>query len=120
MSVTFPALLAAHDFKAQRDETFVSFHDLKAENELPDMADLSLYFVPSEPDLDHGPLLRALEQLEFECEWFEPEDADDEPCLVATLTEQPASASAIWVAEELASRMALGYGFLPDGWGLEG
>lgn len=104
----------AHDFAAQRDETFAAFAEMAAEGDLPDLADLDFFFLPDQEEADPQKLSRALEALDFLCHW-----AEGEAELIATLPDQPLSATAIWIAEELATRVALEHGFRPDGWGLE-
>ena len=106
----------AHDFAQQKAETFSAFADLDAKEALPDSADLDLFFVSDTDGRDWRPLAAALADLGFECDWIDAEDQNP-GYLVATLTDQPISASSIWMIEELASRAALDKGFRPDGWG---
>lgn len=109
-----------HDFDAQRADTFATFAEMAAENDLPDLADLDFFFVAARPDADWRPLAQELEQADFLCDWVDDDEAGDTPYLIATLTEQPVSAQSLWIAEETATRIALPHGFAPEGWGMEG
>ena len=51
-----------------------------------------------------------------EIDWTDDEGA----YLAVTLSDQPLSATGIWLAEEHATRLALRFGFSPDGWGFQG
>ena len=109
-----------HDFDAQKADTFATFKELAAENTLPDEADLDFFFVAGSAEADWRPLAQELEQADFLCDWVDDDEAGDTPYLIATLPDQPVSAQAIWVAEELATQIALRHGFVPEGWGMEG
>ena len=111
-----------HDYAAQKAETFRVFNELTAEHALPDVADLDIFLIPASAEADWVPLARVLEENEFLCDWVDDdEDAkEDGPYLLVTLPDQPISAQSIWIAEELATKLALEHGFEPDGWGLEG
>ncbi|MFV0491752.1 MAG: hypothetical protein ACK5M4_08025 [Pseudorhodobacter sp.] len=103
-----------HDFAAQRDETFAAFAEMMVAGDLPDIADLDFFFLSDREGADPQGLSRALAALDFQCHWA-PEEGE----LIATLPDQPLSAAAIWIAEDLSTRIALDHGFRPDGWGLE-
>jgi hypothetical protein len=106
----------AHDFDTQKAETFSAFSDLQAEGDLPFEADLDLFFVSSDGTSDWMPLAEALADLGFHTQWAEAE-GDDPATLIATMPDQILSASAIWMVEEVATRVAIDHGFRPDGWG---
>ncbi|MGR3323536.1 MAG: ribonuclease E inhibitor RraB [Pseudooceanicola sp.] len=108
----------SHDFASQKQETFASFAELAKDNDLPEEADIDFFFVPGD-GADWQPVAEALGDEGFVTEWVE-EDEDGGGYLVATLPDQPLSATAIWMAEEHATRIALDRGFAPDGWGFEG
>lgn len=108
-----------HDFKTQKDDTFQAFAELSAETDLPGTADLDFFFIQDSDEADWVPLARALEQQDFLCDWVDDDEEAEMPYLIATLSDQPLSAQSIWAAEEIATKLALEHGFLPDGWGLE-
>lgn len=105
------------DLGAQRAETFATYRQLSAEADLPDVADVDYFFVPSRAGADWRALAEALDREGFECASVED---DGDPYLVATLADQAVSAESIWAGEEVATRIALDRGFAPDGWGFEG
>ncbi|PVA10291.1 hypothetical protein DC366_08585 [Pelagivirga sediminicola] len=107
----------AHDYAAQRSETYAVFAEIAEGADLPDIADIDYAFVPGDaPDWDA--LEDALSEAGFECARV----ADDEaaPYLAARLPDQPVTAMAIWLGEETATALALAHGFQPDGWGFMG
>ncbi|GAA6193859.1 ribonuclease E inhibitor RraB [Phaeobacter sp. NW0010-22] len=110
----------SHDFPAQRAETLSVYSDLQAKHGLPDIADVDFFFVPVSESSDWRPLAEHLSNDGYECQYVTAQEKGDAPYLVATLSEQIISASAIWISEEVATRAALEHGFRPDGWGLEG
>lgn len=89
---------------------------MAAENDLPEMADLDLFFLPASEDAHWPALADALTKQGFICEFVEDEDGEP-PYLVASVEDQPVTATAIWISEEVATRTALEHGFTPDGWG---
>jgi regulator of RNase E activity RraB len=108
------------DLAAQRAETYASFDDLARDGALPDSADIDYFLVPSSDSTDWRPLAEALTQEGYDVAWIDETDSEDDgPYLVATLTEQPLSASSIWAGEEHATQIAAAHGFAPDGWGFE-
>lgn len=110
----------AHDFVTQKAETVAALDRLRAEHELPDVADIDFFLVPTSDDLDWQPLADTLTKVGFICEFFEAEDAEVASYLMATLPDQPITATGIWIGEETATRTGLEFGFSPDGWGLSG
>lgn len=109
----------SHDYAAQRADTYAAFGDLTGDQDLPDSADLDFFLIPADKTADWRALADALTLAEYVCEWVDASE-DGGPYLVATLPDQPVSAQSIWIAEELATQMALSHGFTPDGWGLSG
>lgn len=103
-----------HDFAAQRAETNVAFADLEDKDSLPDIADIDYFLVPNGEEANWKPLAEDLTRQGYDCQWIDDEGA---PYLMATLPDQALSATGIWLGEEVATRTALSYGFLPDGWG---
>ena len=108
------------DLAAQRAETYASFDDLARDGALPDCADIDYFLVPGSEEADWRPLAQALTEEGYDVAWIDELDApEDQPYLVATLTDQPLSASSIWAGEDHAPRIAALHGFTPDGWGFE-
>lgn len=106
----------SHDFDAQKAETIAAITDIAEKNDLPDMADLDFFFLPVGEDAHWPALADALTKQGYICEFIEDEE-DEPPYLVATIEDQPVTATAIWISEEVATRTALEHGFKPDGWG---
>ncbi|WP_425072320.1 ribonuclease E inhibitor RraB [Sagittula sp. S175] len=111
--------MSDHDYAAQRAETRASYAELRDGPGLPEFADLDYFLVPDTKS-DWKPLAQALADEGYDCEWVDDDPEADGPYLVATLYEQIVSADAIWLGEEVATRIALDHGFQPDGWGLMG
>ncbi|TMV11683.1 ribonuclease E inhibitor RraB [Arenibacterium halophilum] len=108
------------DLAAQRAETYASFDDLARDGALPDSADIDYFLVPGSEEADWRPLAQALTEEGYDVAWIdEMDDPEDQPYIVATLTDQPLSASSIWAGEDHATRIAAQHGFAPDGWGFE-
>ena len=106
----------AHDFNAQKTDTTAALAQIADQNDLPDMADLDFFFVPTEKTAHWPALAGALTKQGFICEFIE-NDEDNQPYLVATVEDQPVTATGIWISEDVATRTALEHGFAPDGWG---
>lgn len=104
----------AHDYGAQRAETYAVFAGIEAEADLPDMADIDYAFVPGE-NADWDAAEAALADAGFDC--ARVPDEDGTPYLAAQLQGQPLTAMAIWLGEETATQLTLTHGFAPDGWG---
>lgn len=112
----------SHDFAAQRAETDRAYREMRDEGDLPEVADVDYFLIPTTEEADWRPLAEALSVEGFDCEWIEPAaengEEEDGNYLVATLPDQLVSADGIWIGEEIASRIALSHDFAPDGWGL--
>ena len=110
----------AHDFDAQRKDTFATFAELSSDHGLPDEADIDYFLVPGSDNADWRPLADALSNAGYACEWIEAAAPDEAAYLVATLAETAVTAMSIWIGEEVATKEGLAHGFTPDGWGLYG
>ncbi|UWQ92735.1 ribonuclease E inhibitor RraB [Rhodobacteraceae bacterium M382] len=108
-----------HDFAAQKAETVAFYTDLQAENDLPDVADVDYFLIPTSDEADWRALADQLSRDGYDCQYDDGTGSDGGPCLMATLPDQIISAGAIWIGEEVATRAALDHGFAPDGWGME-
>lgn len=104
----------SHDFTAQRTETYAVFAGIQSDADLPDTADLDYMFTPN-ADADWEGFEKALDTAGYDCE-REVDEADG-AYIVAILADQPISALTIWMGEEMATKIALQFGFSPDGWG---
>lgn len=107
------------DRAAQRADTFATFADIQAEvGDLPDMARIDYAFLPG-PDADWNGAMQALADQGYDCARVDPDpdEPDALPWLEASLPDQPVSAGAIWMGEDLATTLARPFGFEPDGWG---
>ncbi len=108
----------AHDYGAQRAETYAVYAEIQSQAEaLPDEADIDYAFVPG-ANADWENAQSALSDAGFEC--AQAEDDNGAPYLNARLPDQPMTAMSIWLGEEMATRIALPHGFTPDGWGFLG
>lgn len=99
-----------HNFEAQRRETFDTFREMPKGQKLPDRAPVDFLFLPEEEDARYDALSKALRAKGFDV-------ARDDDLLVATQT-LAIKPEAIWEAERLATEIALGFDFYPDGWDL--
>ena len=101
----------AHDFAGQRRETFETFRDMPKGTVLPDVAEVDFLFFAEEEDADWSGLERALKAKGFRC-------SRDGDLLVARWGPMEVMAEAIWEQERIATELALGFEFYPDGWDL--
>ena len=103
-----------HNFDAQRRETFDTFRDLPKGEKLPERAAIDFLFLPEEEEPRYTALAKALRAKGFDV-------SRDEDLMVATM-QLPVTPDAIWEAEKMATEIALGFDFYPDGWdlGLDG
>jgi hypothetical protein len=109
-----------HDFAAQRSDTFTAFKDISSANDdLPDVADVDYAFITDDETADWQAFVIALHEEGYDCSVYEADETDPESAahVSATLFDLPISAMSIWIGEEVATRVALRFGFRPDGWG---
>ncbi len=107
----------AHDFAAQRAETYATFADIAEGVDLPDVADIDYAFVAGAA-ADWDAAEAALSEAGFDC--ARVEDEDGTLYLATCLPDQPVTAMAIWLGEETATALTLPHDFHPDGWGFLG
>lgn len=100
-----------HDYKAQRAETLESFASFA--NEAPEQAVITYQFYPEDVDADWDGLERALQ-----AKGFRTQRDEDEDLLDALIGPVKITAETIWTHEKIATEIALGFDFTPDGWGL--
>lgn len=105
----------AHNFTAQRRETFDTFKEIPRGEKLPATAVVDFLFFAEEDDANWKAFQAALKAQGFKC-------ARDEDYLIASYGPMPVTPEAIWEREETATKIALAHDFYPDGWdlGLEG
>jgi len=101
----------AHDFDAQRRETFDTFRELPRGETLPARAEVDFLFFPEEEPADYAALGKALKAMGFHI-------SRDDDLLVATKGPMPVTPEAIWAEERDATEIALKHAFYPDGWDL--
>lgn len=98
-----------HNYEAQRRDTFASFKGVK---NLPATAVVEFVFFLEETDADWAGFERALKAKGFRT------GREDDITLVASYGPMPVTPEAIWEKERLATEIALGFDFYPDGWDL--
>ncbi|MFV0491765.1 MAG: ribonuclease E inhibitor RraB [Pseudorhodobacter sp.] len=103
----------AHDFKAQRAETFDTFREIGNLETLPKHAVVNFLFLAD--DLD-APFEKAMKSMKNN--GFETYLDRDEMTLEARIGPMEITASAIWAEEKRATEIMLPFGFDPDGWEL--
>ena len=105
----------AHNFAAQRRETFDTFKEAPKGAKLPTTAVVDFLFFAEEVDANWKAFETTLKAKGFTCH-------RDGEHLVAAFGPMPVTPEAIWAREEEATRIALAYDFYPDGWdlGLDG
>ena len=101
----------AHNYDAQRRETFDTFTSLPKGQTLPDMAVVDFLFFEEETDANWIAFQKALRGKGF----ITKRDAD---YMIASFGPMKITADAIWEREKLATELALAYDFYPDGWDL--
>lgn len=100
-----------HDFNQQKQETVWVWEDICDRNSnLPAQIDLDIQFLPQSPASNKAHFKGALEEAGFVVECYEQ-------TVEAKVAGVHASADAIWLHEERATKIALSHGFKPDGWG---
>lgn len=106
------------DWDAQREDTEWVFRDLRNKKmaKVGQKIDLDIQFVPARPGADADGAVRALLKAGFAAESFEDEE-DGEIIVEATAEDAEFTLRTIWFAESKATKIALAYGYAPDGWG---
>lgn len=100
----------AHNYEAQRRETFASFKGVK---NLPATAVVEFVFFLEETDANWAGF-----EKELKAKGFKAAREEDGISLVASVGPIPVTPEAIWEKERLSTEIALRYDFYPDGWDL--
>ena len=101
----------AHNYDAQRRETFETFKSVPKGQKLPEVAVVDFLFFVEEDDANWKAFEKALRGKGFEAK----KDGDT---MVASYGPMPVTPDAIWEREKLATELAIAYDFYPDGWDL--
>ena len=101
----------AHDYAAQKAETFETFVELRKQGGLPDSGIIHFLFYAEDRDPDWATIEAALARLGFTVERDEEEGMID--AAVGPIAVTP---EAIWDHERRATEVALLSDFYPDGW----
>ena len=101
-----------HNFEAQRASTVQVWKELSRKSGLPVTAVLDLQFVPKERGVDWGAFERQLAAAGYQTERY-----DDGNTLEASIGPIDLDLDTIWHHECKTSKIAIEFGFLPDGWG---
>lgn len=100
----------AHNYEAQRRETFATFKGAKG---LPETSAVDFLFFVEELDADWAAFEKALRARGF---WTRR--LGDRETVVATSAPIPVTPEAVWERERVATEIALAHDFYPDGWEL--
>lgn len=103
----------AHDFKAQRAETFDTFKEIGKSEALPKRAVVNFLFLADDVDAPFDRAMKIIENNGFDVYL----DADD-LTVEARFGPMEISAASIWEQERRATEIMLPFGFEPDGWEL--
>ena len=101
----------AHDYAAQRRETFETFAQVPKAEKLPEVAVVDFLFFVEELDANWAGFQKALAAKGFKV-------ARDGDLVVASFGPMPVTAEAVWEREKLATELAIAFDFYPDGWDL--
>ena len=101
----------AHNYAAQRRETFETFQSIPKGQKLPEVAVVDFLFFVEETDANWGAFEKALR-----AKGFKTRRASEN--LIASYGPMPVTAEAIWEREKLATELAIAFDFYPDGWDL--
>ena len=101
----------AHNYDAQRRETFDTFASQPKGQKLTETAVVDFLFFLEETDANWKGFEKALQAKGFKTK----RDAD---YLIASFGPMAVTAEAIWEREKAATELALAYDFYPDGWDL--
>ena len=101
----------AHNYDAQRRETFDTFTALPKGQSLPATAVVDFLFFVEETDASWAAFEKALRGRGFTTK-------RDQDYLIASFGPMPITPEAIWEKEKQTTELALAYDFYPDGWDL--
>jgi len=101
----------AHNYDAQRRETFETFKSIPKGQTLPEVAVVDFLFFVEEDDANWKAFEKALAGKGFKAK----KDGDT---MVASFGPMPVTPEAIWEREKAATELAIAYDFYPDGWDL--
>lgn len=102
----------AHNYDAQRRETFETF-DSAPPGWVPEAAVVDYLFFVEELDANWDAFEKALR-----AKGFRTSRDDDGETLIASFGPIAVTAASVWEHEEIATRVALAHDFYPDGWDL--
>ncbi len=104
----------SHNYDAQRRETFETFEQAAKDRlSLPKSAVVEFIFLLEETDAKWGAFEKALR-----AKGFTPKREADGMTMVASIGPLAITAETIWEQERIATEIALGFEFYPDGWDL--
>ena len=101
----------AHNYDAQRRETFETFKSAPKGQKLPETAVVDFLFFVEEADANWKAFEKALRG-----KGFAPRKDGD--LMIASYGPMPVTAEAIWQQEKIGTELAIAYDFYPDGWDL--
>lgn len=103
----------AHDFEAQRRETFDSFAEMKKGGAtLPQMSLVEFYLLAESDEANWKVCEKALQAKGFSTQ----RDQDEDTLIVTTKTPLRITPEILWEEERKVSEIGVAYDFLPDGW----
>jgi hypothetical protein len=103
--------MMAHNYDAQRRETFETFKSIPKGQTLPETAVVEFLFFVEEEDANWGAFDKALRAKGFKTR-------RDQDYMIAAYGPMPVTPEAIWAQEKPATELAIAYDFYPDGWDL--
>ena len=104
----------SHNYDAQRRETFETFEQAAKDRvQLPKSSVVEFIFLLEETDAKWGAFEKALRT-----KGFTPRRDSDGMTMIAAYGPIPITAEAIWEQERIATEVAVGFDFYPDGWDL--
>lgn len=102
-----------HDFEAQRRDTLRAWKELSTKQDFPKRAVLDLQFVPRESGADWHAF-----QHQLAAEGYHVKRYDNGGTLEASVGPIDLDFNSIWQHEFKTTKLAIEWGFLPDGWGV--
>ncbi len=103
-----------HNYEAQRRETFETFEQAAKDRiKLPASSVVEFIFLLEETDAKWGAFEKALR-----AKGFAARRDPDGMTMIAAFGPMPVTPEAIWAQERVATEIALGFDFYPDGWDL--